>query len=56
MIKPAAHQAKAGIPGFLKLLLSIPCVCVCVCVHACACPRLLIASGVLWHDMDHMIG
>ena len=34
------------------------CVCVCVCVHACvhACvcplPRLLITSGVMWHDMD----
>ena len=29
-------------PGFLKLF-------VCVCVPA---PRLLIASDVMWHDMD----
>ena len=27
---------------------------VCVCVFACVClpPRLLITSGVMWHDMD----
>ena len=26
------------------------CVCVCVCVHPP--PRLLITSGVMWHDMN----
>ena len=30
------------------------CVCVCVCVFVCVCPppRLLITSGVMWHDMN----
>ena len=31
------------------------CVCVCVCVFACVCVclplRLLITSGVIWHDI-----
>ena len=35
------------------------CVCVCLCIPACVCvclsvclsPRLLITSGVMWHDM-----
>ena len=42
----------------------VVCVCVCACVHGCmreracgcACvflhPRLLITSGMMWHDMD----
>ena len=38
--------------GFLRLILceSFVCMFVCVCVH----PRLLITSGVMWHDMDHI--
>ena len=28
------------------------CVCVCVCVCVCPHPRLLIISGVIWHDMN----
>ena len=28
------------------------CVCVCVCVCVCPPPRLLITSGVMWHDVD----
>ena len=34
------------------------CVCVCVCVYLCVCvfvcplPRLLITSGIMWHDMN----
>ena len=36
------------------------CVCVrayvCACMHGCVCvgpfPRILITSGVMWHDMD----
>ena len=33
------------------------CASVCVCVSVCLCvcvhpPRLLITSGVMWHDMD----
>ena len=41
---------KPGVPGFLKLILCRSSVCVFVCV----CPRLrlLITSGVMWHDMD----
>ena len=36
------------------------CVCVCVCVSVSVCvsvclpPRLLIISGVIWHDIDRM--
>ena len=26
--------------------------CVCVCVFVCPCLRLLITSGVMWHDMN----
>ena len=35
------------------------CVCVCVCVYVHVCglpPRQLITSGMMWHDMNHMIG
>ena len=28
------------------------CVCVCVCVCVSPCPRILITSGIMWHDMD----
>ena len=28
------------------------CVCVCVCVCVCPPLRLLITSGVMWHDMN----
>ena len=28
------------------------CVRVCVCVCVCPRPRLLITSGVIWHDMN----
>ena len=27
-------------------------VCLCVCVSVCPPPRLVITSGVIWHDMD----
>ena len=27
---------------------------VCVCVCMCPPPRLVITSGVMWHDMDPM--
>ena len=48
-------QVHAGcgrhVPGYLKLFLCGHLyVCVCVCV--CPLPRLLITSGVMWHDMD----
>ena len=26
--------------------------CACVCVFVCPRPRLLITSGVMWHDMN----
>ena len=38
------------VPGFLKLILCGLSVCVRVCV--CPRPRLLITSGVMWHDID----
>ena len=28
------------------------CVCVCVCVCVCLPPRLLMTSGMMWHDID----
>ena len=40
---------------FLKIdLVRIVCmrVCVCVCMRVCPPLRLLITSGVMWHDMD----
>ena len=37
-------------PVFLKLILCGSLVCVFVCV--CPRPRLLISSGMMWHDMD----
>ena len=44
---------------YLSVCLSV-CLCVCLyaCVHVCVCmcvyppPRLLIANGMMWHDMD----
>ena len=46
------NQVHAGcgrrVAGFLKLLLCGLSVCVCVCPP----PRLLIISGVMWHDID----
>ena len=30
------------------------CVCMCVCLYRCVCLslRLLITSGMMWHDID----
>ena len=28
------------------------CLCVCICVYVHPLPRLVITSGVMWHDMD----
>ena len=53
LFKPGAPAAGRCAPGFLKLFLCgrlYACVCVFVCV--CPPPRLLITSGVMWHDMD----
>ena len=40
-------------PGFLELL--CPGMSVYVYVFVCLPPRLLITSGVMWHDMDSII-
>ena len=61
------NQARASLrpahAWFLKIdpkwIVSM-CVCVCVCVSVCLCvcvfvcppPRLLITSGLMWHNMD----
>ena len=55
--KPGACRLQAGMhmPSFLKVdCVQIIIMHVCVCVCVCVCPRLwlLIASGVMWHDMD----
>ena len=49
-------------PGFLNCfcvdicMFVHVCVCVCVCLRVCVCVclplRLLITSGVMWHDMN----
>ena len=53
------NQACAGLwparAWFLKVepvrIVSM-CVYVCVCLRVCPPPRLLITSGVMWHDID----
>ena len=59
------NQARAWFLKVVSVWTSV-CVCVCmcvcvrVCVRACVCvcvcvclpPRLLITSGMMWHDMD----
>ena len=35
-------------PGFLNGFCADVCMCLCVCPP----PRVLITSGVMWHDMD----
>ena len=56
IFKPGARRLQVGAPVFLKLILCglSVCVFVCVCVCVCVClrPRLLITSGVIWHDMN----
>ena len=55
---PGTHRLQAVAPGFLKLFLCGVCMCVfvcmCVCVCVCVSPplRLLITSGIIWHDID----
>ena len=62
VFKPGKRQAPSAgqrTPGLLKLLLcGCLYVCLCVCVFVCVCMRvcpplrLLITSGVMWHDMN----
>ena len=37
---------------FLEIVSVQMSLCVCVCLCMCLPPRLLITSGVMWHDMD----
>ena len=51
------NQARAGLwparAWFLKIdPVRIVCMRACVCVCVCPRPRLLITSGVMWHDID----
>ena len=50
------NQARTGHRPARALFLEIvpvrTSVCVFVCVFVCPPPRLLITSGVMWHDMD----
>ena len=60
------NQVGAGLlpahPWFLKTVCIDICMCVrvcvlCVCVFVCMCvsvPRILITSGMTWHDKDHI--
>ena len=51
------NQARACCIKLILCRLSV-CVFVCVCVYVCVCVcvclylRLLITSGMMWHDMD----
>ena len=49
------NQARAGLwpacTWFLKIY-PMRIVSMCVCLRGCPPPRLLITSGVMWHDMD----
>ena len=58
---PPFKTVHASCSWVLKIALSTTlyvrvCVCVCVCVCMCVClsllTRLLITSGVIWHDVD----
>ena len=51
-VKSIVKLVKPGAPGFLKLILCGLSVCVFACVCVCPPPRLLITSGVMWHDID----
>ena len=55
-IKPFLNQERAGLwparAWFLEIVSVRTSVCVCVCLCVCPPPRLLITSGVMWHDMD----
>ena len=70
IIKLGAPTPGRYTPGFLKLFLwgclyVCESLCLCVCMHACMCVcvcvclplRLLITSGMIWHDnyRPHMI-
>ena len=46
------NQARAWFPEIDPVRTSV-CMCVCVCLCVCPLSRLLITSGVIWHDMDH---
>ena len=48
MYKKWPFKPSQRTPGILKIVFVQMSVCVCVCVSA---PRLLITSGVMWHDM-----
>ena len=60
IIQTLLNQARAGLRPvrvwFLIIVSVRTSVCVFVCVFVCLCvrppPRLLITSGVIWHDID----
>ena len=45
IFKLGAHWPQAGMPGFLKLLLSVTPACVCVCL--CVCLYVCVSSSVV---------
>ena len=44
---------KPGKPGFLQLFLYAD-ICMCACLCVCPSPMLLITSGMMWYDRDHI--
>ena len=54
------NQAYAGLwpahAWFLRIASVRECLYACVCVCVCVCPplRLLITSGMMWCDIDHI--
>ena len=60
IFKPGMSQLVAGVHLVSVFLFLCGCLYVYVCVFACMCmcvcvytsPRLLITSGMMWHDMN----
>ena len=56
-VKPGVYRPQVHEPCVLKLLwftCQFMSLCVCVCVCVCSPLKVLIASGMMWCDIDHV--